>query len=332
MRVCYLCFSTNNHYVGKNLDFETNIYACDDCGLIQNDFVSRRYLDHYYHHKYRQTRREGISNSYLDFMSQRADSQYAFITRYLPEDQSLQAVIDIGAGAGKLIEVFYPGSTLFAVESDQAMIAHLSKNANICVLSESALFEEGHVGKFDLITMSHVFEHINNPIEYLYQLHKILAPNGHVFLEVPNEMEPVVRHHVKKKKIGIGHLFDYSIETLKLMIAKSRLFDIVGIGSYGVSVFDWMKGAKLNNFEENHDGNGVYIRCMLKRRETCNASNVNSYLDAVLQARYAHQFLLEDSIEQLHRELSGKDQRIRDLSAALARIENKIKDYLVDTA
>ena len=330
MRACYLCFSLNNHFVGKNLDFDTDIFVCDDCGLIQNDFVSSRYLDQYYHKKYRQIRREFIRESYLELMAQRAASQQDFINLHLPDDQSLNVVLDIGAGAGKLIETFHPASSLFAVESDQDMIAHLAKNPNICVLPESSLFEQTNVGKFDLVTMSHVFEHINNPIDYLYKLHKILAPNGHVFIEVPNEIEPVVRHHIKIKKKGIGHLFNYTEESFQLMIAKSRLFDIVSIGNYGVGVFDWMKGAKLNNFHENRNGDGVWIRCLLKRRNAENTSNVYSYLDAVLQGRYAHQYLIEAEVEQLRRESSQKHQIIRDLLTVLDPVLPEADPVLIE--
>jgi SAM-dependent methyltransferase len=261
-------------------------------------------------------------------MAQRASSQNAYIKRHLSDNHALKNVLDIGAGAGKLIETFLPGSAIFAVESDQTMTTHLNMHPSICVVPESRIFENNHVGKFDLITMSHVFEHINNPIEYLYQLHKILVYNGHLFLEVPNEPEPVIRHHIKRKKKGVGHLFDYTIDTLKLMIAKSGLFDIVDIASYGVSVFDWMDGAKLNNFQENHEGDGVYIRCMLKRREVDNAYIESGYMDAVLQSRYANQFLLESKIEALHYEMSQKDQRIRRLSMALERIEGSLGSHL----
>ena len=179
--ICYLCHSENTAFVGRNLDFDTEIFVCGNCGLIQNDFISKSYLDGYYHHRYREQRREAITEKYLNFMHRRGASQHEFIKEHLPSGASMGTVLDIGASAGKLLEMFLPSSRVFAVESDAAMVAHMRNNPAIVVLEDEILFSRENHEAFDLIAMSHVFEHINNPLEYLYQLHKILAKDGLVF-------------------------------------------------------------------------------------------------------------------------------------------------------
>jgi 2-polyprenyl-3-methyl-5-hydroxy-6-metoxy-1,4-benzoquinol methylase len=307
MHVCYLCFSDKTHFIGNNLDFETNIYICIDCGLIQNDFVSSAYLDQYYHIKYRQIRKESITENYLNFMSLRAESQYKFISNNLRADKCINNVIDIGASAGKLLEKFEVSGNIFAVESDQAMIEYMAKNSKIKIIDNKLLFDNENLKNFDMITMSHVFEHINNPIMYLYNLHKILSDNGYVFIEVPNEPAHLVAHNVKVKKKGIGHLFDYTIATLSAMICHTKLFEIIKISTYSVSVIDYINGASLRNFEENKQGDGIHIRCLLRKLDHSADISAYKYIDSVLQSRYANHYILESKIASLEADLKLKN-------------------------
>lgn len=289
--ICYLCFSENSGFIGRNVDFDTDIYVCNNCGLIQNDFVSILYLDKYYHKKYRDVRKEVISDKYLEFMSLRAASQNNFIFKNLPPDISIGSVLDIGASAGKLLETFKNQATLYAVESDSTMREYMQKTGLISVIDDSELFAGNN--KFDLITMSHVFEHINNPLEYLYRLHKIVACGGYVFMEIPNEPVHLVSHNVLKKKKGIGHLFDYTIDTFKQMIDKSNLFDVISLATYSVSVDDYLKGASIRNFEENKTGDGIHIRAILKSKDFVRSKQEHAYIDAVLQNQYRKQLVAE---------------------------------------
>lgn len=289
--ICYLCFSENSGFIGRNVDFDTDIYVCNNCGLIQNDFISILYLDKYYHKKYRDVRKEVISDKYLEFMSLRAASQNNFISKNLPPDISIGSVLDIGASAGKLLETFKNQATLYAVESDSTMREYMQKTGLISVIDDSELFAGNN--KFDLITMSHVFEHINNPLEYLYRLHKIVACGGYVFMEIPNEPVHLVSHNVLKKKKGIGHLFDYTIDTFKQMIDKSNLFDVISLATYSVSVDDYLKGASIRNFEENKTGDGIHIRAILKSKDFVRSKQEHAYIDAVLQNQYRKQLVAE---------------------------------------
>ena len=289
--VCYLCFSENTGYIGRNIDFDTNIYICNNCGLIQNDFISNLYLDSYYHKKYRMIRKESIREKYLEFMTLRANSQNKFIVKNIPSATTMNSVLDIGASAGKLLETFKNQAKLYAVEPDLAMQEYMQRTGFISLIDDSQLFS-GNI-KFDLITMSHVFEHINNPLEYLYRLHKIVANGGFIFMEIPNEPIQLVSHHVRINKKGIGHLFDYTIDTFRQMIAKSNLFDVVALATYSVSVEDYLNGASPVNFDENKKGDGVSIRALLQRRDVAIAPTEHRYIDAVLQGHYKRQLASE---------------------------------------
>jgi len=258
--------------------------------LIQNDFVSSLYLDSYYHKKYREIRKESISDKYLEFMALRAASQNKFIVKNISKIINISSVLDIGASAGKLLETFKDQAALYAVESDLVMRDFMRQTGFISIIDESELFANN---KYDLITMSHVFEHINNPLEYLYRLHKIVSQDGFVLIEIPNEPVHLVTHNVDKKRKGIGHLFDYTIDTFKQMIAKSNLFDVVALTTFSVSVDEYIKGASIRNFEENEKGDGIHIRALLQRKSFLNSMQEHHYIDAALQNQYRKQLIAE---------------------------------------
>ncbi|MCP3928221.1 MAG: class I SAM-dependent methyltransferase [Bacteroidetes bacterium] len=260
---CYFCCSSKTTILGVNLDFNTNIYKCDDCELIQNDCVSSQCLQEYYRKEYRQARKEVITEAYLEFMTSRAVSQREFVTSVVKGKMS--DVLDIGAGAGKLIEQFIDKDTnTYAIESDSAMALYISKNSQIHLLNGNKLLARER--RFDLIMMSHVFEHVNNPIHYLSQLGTLLKEEGYLFIEVPYEPEEVISHHLKQGKRGIGHLFDYTTNTLKKMISRVSLFEIITLATYGINIEEYIKGESIKNFDINTSGKGIFIRVILKKR------------------------------------------------------------------
>lgn len=317
--VCYLCFSENSGRIGMNADFNTDIFICNDCGLIQNNFVSHFYLGDYYHKRYRETRREAISDKYLQFMSLRAYSQHEFIAKSLPDVDRLGGILDIGASAGKLLGTFKGQAVLHAVESDPDMVRYLEGLGTVSVLDESVVFSREFRSSFDLVTLSHVFEHINNPLEYLYRLSTILSDGGYVFMEVPNEPIELVTHHVKKKKRGIGHLFDYTIDTLNRMVERSGIFDVLAMRTYSVSIAEYLNGSSIRNFEENPSGNGIHIRCLLKKRPSASIpQEQHRYIDAVLQTQYRRQLLNE---RRLMLAVQGVERVQRGLSDLRARLK-----------
>jgi len=300
--ICYMCYSDNTTTLGQDSDFTTDIYKCNDCGLIQNDFVSNIYLKNYYAKRYREIRKETITDKYLEFMTLRAKSQKEFIIKNLDKKKKLNSILDIGAGAGKLIEEFISKDIkTYAIESDETMIKHMSKNININIINFNNLFDEENYQKFDLIMMSHVFEHINNPIEYLYKLYKIIKEDGYLFIEVPNETEELVSHYIKNKKRGVGHLFNYTVDTLEKLLLKSGLFELVSFDSFGIDVGEYIKGGALKEFSLNSSANGVYLRFLLKVKKNIskNEQLEYKYIDTALENRYLVQLKLEKTIKEI---------------------------------
>lgn len=87
-------------------------------------------------------------------------------------------------------------------------------------------------GGFDVITLLHVLEHVMNPNAFLGKLHELLAPEGLLYVMVPNEgnlssacKSLLSRARLKKrvfKHLSPGHhLYFYTRSTLPALLAKN---------------------------------------------------------------------------------------------------------------
>ncbi len=98
-------------------------------------------------------------------------------------------VMDIGAGDGTLLRLFQaggvPATNLTGIDIDEKAVAGLrTQGFNGAVArAEEMNFPPN---SFDLITISHVIEHVADPRLVMQQAFKALAPGGVIWLETPN--------------------------------------------------------------------------------------------------------------------------------------------------
>ena len=89
-------------------------------------------------------------------------------------------------------------------------------------------------GKFDVITLFHTFEHLNNPRKWLDKFSKHLVKGGHLIIEVPNANDVLLELYENKKFADFtywsAHLFLYTIKSLSMLINECGRYDIVSSG------------------------------------------------------------------------------------------------------
>lgn len=93
-------------------------------------------------------------------------------------------LLDIGCGQGNLLfqaQYKLPGWKLYGYEQ-QKRDEH-SAIQNICDMYYGDI--ENIQGKFNIITLLHVLEHIPEPVEFLKKLHPLLAHDGYLIIQVP---------------------------------------------------------------------------------------------------------------------------------------------------
>jgi 2-polyprenyl-3-methyl-5-hydroxy-6-metoxy-1,4-benzoquinol methylase len=112
------------------------------------------------------------------------DSKYRYLPRAFKGGQ--RRVLDIGCGNGEwLLLAREAGWTAVGSDPDpvaQAGVAELGLE----VRQGGAEAWEDQPGSFDAISMSHVIEHVHDPVDTLRRAFEMLRPGGQLFIECPN--------------------------------------------------------------------------------------------------------------------------------------------------
>jgi SAM-dependent methyltransferase len=175
----------NREYTGADAQAEphlfTNVVECRNCGFIytnpQINGIEFLEAEHYNNPEtYQSDAGENVAQMYLH--------RVAFIKNFVPQG----SLLDVGAGKGEFVAAAAEnGFQAVGVEPSPRFCQFAEEHFNATVyngLLETCAELKGR--KFDVITLHHVFEHVENPHELLENLKDFLNRDGIVYLEVPN--------------------------------------------------------------------------------------------------------------------------------------------------
>lgn len=136
-------------------------------------------------------------------------------------------VLDFGCGfGGFLSKIKNAAKTAVGVELSEVERNYLNERGIMC---ERAL--DDVEGKFDVITLFHVFEHLQNPQEWLLKFNEKLSPGGKLVIEVPNANDVLLSRYENEKFADFtywsAHLVLYTTESLESLIKRVGGFEIV---------------------------------------------------------------------------------------------------------
>lgn len=139
---------------------------------------------------------------------------------YLPEQGKL---LDVGASRGIFLNAARKEKwDVHGLEAGADAIAHANKTYGIAI--EHGTLESTPVpeNSFDCIHLSHVLEHMHNPIENLTKIYRSLRPGGVLVVEVPYEFgdlfdrfrELLLRRPRTPNTVPSSHLYFFTRRTL----------------------------------------------------------------------------------------------------------------------
>ena len=106
--------------------------------------------------------------------------------RQMPRAWPGASLLDLGCGNGHFLELAHSaGWQVVGVDPDpKAVAVARSRGLDVCVGGIDVL--DPAERQFDMITLSHVIEHVRNPITVIEVCHRLLRANGRIWLETPN--------------------------------------------------------------------------------------------------------------------------------------------------
>ncbi len=135
--------------------------------------------------------------------------------------------MDIGASAGVLLQAFQEayGCEVTGVEPGDAYRAFAAKQGLAMFPSLPELVEH-RPERFDLVSLSHVLEHLPEPVATLQTIRRdLLTPDGVLLLEVPN--------FYAHDSYELAHLACYTPHTLREVVGQAG-FDTLRMVRHGV--------------------------------------------------------------------------------------------------
>jgi len=184
-------------------------------GLIRNDPVpSTGELDAFYAEKYRL-----IYKGNARPRKRQALRNFKGAANYICQNYDIisrcRRTLDIGSGSGEFLFLLRAlGGDGIGIEPSQSYSEFCRDEYGLSVATASlqeSLFEEA---SFDFIRMSHVLEHLNDPIRYIRMVSRWLQPNGVLYIEVPN----IERYCAAKSSGGLfhfAHIYNFNPWTLR---------------------------------------------------------------------------------------------------------------------
>lgn len=251
-RYCTICGNRGNNRVYQvkermlNRGEQFNYLLCSRCGTLQLidsvDDMGQYYKNNYYAYKKKANesnikilKKRFKSWVYLNFVSQeKADNsflgselQWLYPLKGLRLKKNSK-ILDIGCGSGawleQLNELGY--NRLYGIDKFAPDFA--SKKFHFI---QGDIFNAENIGGYDLITLHHSFEHMENPLDILGKIRNLLAVDGRVIIRIP------VMGRVAWKQYGTDwyqidaprHLYIYSEKAIKHMCEKAGLevFEVV---------------------------------------------------------------------------------------------------------
>ena len=236
---CPICNSSKTSKAFDAVDhFSTKetfpICDCTSCGFrFTNNFPSEDSIGRYYdspdYISHSDSKTGLINRLYHFFRKQMLKKKIDLVSKYVvPRQKDNIRLLDIGSGTGYFLNAAKErGYAVTGIEKDSNARDYAITNFGLDVKDEQSLWALKDES-FDVITLWHVLEHLDNLNEVVDKIKSILKPNGVMILALPNH-----NSHDAKKYKGYWaaydvprHLWHFTPDSVEKLLSKHQ-FNII---------------------------------------------------------------------------------------------------------
>ena len=221
---CILCNGMLDEY-SKESNLDLSINHCKNCNLYISgntkqeviEKVSELYKGDYWNEHNSET---SINSEYTDVDSQGKRRNWVSQFLYTKQYITGKTLLEIGVGAGQSILWFEEeGFDVSGIEPDGRNVSMINKVLKRGKVAETSVEGFSSDKVFDVIWMSHVLEHLIEPVRFLKKIRNNLKKSGIFFIEVPNcEYEPMLQSSIEKNP----HLYHFTKKALTKMVEQTE--------------------------------------------------------------------------------------------------------------
>lgn len=257
-----------------------SVYICDECHVgvtiprPSDKELSILYSADMYRNKTGRRFNNVVENCIYKFRKLRVNRIKSFLNK--------GNLLDIGCGRGLFLHLMQnEGFTVKGIEFNKEIANYVKKTYDIDVVwgdYDKWMFNES---TFDIITMFHVLEHLQQPYEMLMNCHKLLKENGLLIISVPNlySLQGLVGKYNWLHLDIPYHLYHFTEKGLIKMLKKTQ-FKIIKIIRFDAeyNIFGWLQTLmNIIGFEKN------FLFNILKNSDIKQSKlKLNSYIKLVI--------------------------------------------------
>jgi len=228
----YLCLNGNNNSMKclhqNNLQLlnhyqKAKIYFCPACRLIFSEKLLKQFKPTEIYKNYYKNEMAGRFGFGLEIIIKLFRLYRAFkIFTICPKAKN---ILDIGSGRGYTLyflkKIFnYQRTAGTQIEPNAYKFS--KEKLNLEIYNRDLLDMTFSKESFDIISLWHVFEHLQNPETYLETIHNLLKPSGKLLIEIPN-YDSWTRKFCGYFWLGLDldyHLTFFNYQTLSNLLKK----------------------------------------------------------------------------------------------------------------
>lgn len=190
------------------------------------------------------------------------DVMYPFMMRSFVPFFKQGNLLELGPFKGQFTKLFLPYfDDITCVEASDMAVAVAKKNLGDKVKIHNSLFEDVKLPKkYNNVVMTHVLEHVDDPIRVLKRINdEWLSEDGRLFLVCPNANAPsrqiavkmgIISHNtaITDSEKAHGHKVTYTFDTLESEVKKAGLKVVYRSGIFfkALANFQWDKILKAD--------------------------------------------------------------------------------------
>jgi 2-polyprenyl-3-methyl-5-hydroxy-6-metoxy-1,4-benzoquinol methylase len=210
---------------------------CEKCGFIYGDTnVTQAILDDYYENlsKY-EDKTISTGGGYTIHDKNRLKSAAEYIAAKF-DDKEIK-IVDIGCAIGGLLEQLRNQGFINLTGIDPSIsCVEITQSEKNCNCYHSSLFNiEEKFGKYDLVILSHVWEHILDLNIAIKSIEKILKPNGYIYIECPNAMLYREIIHAPFQEFNTEHINHFTEQSFKNFFGINN-YSCIDIGNRVIQI------------------------------------------------------------------------------------------------
>lgn len=199
---------------------------CLGCGMLRNDPVpSAEDLSTFYRTVYRE-RYKGAARPRRRQVWRNLERLQSHFVTYADIYKRKGDWLDLGSGSGEFTYLSNRiGARMTAVEPHRGYAAYCRETLGLTV--QNVTLEECQFAgpTFDLIRLSHVLEHMRDPVSALRQLAGWLRPGGVLYIEVP-DIERDAQHKMRGRMFHFGHIHNFNPVLLRHTAGLAGLVEL----------------------------------------------------------------------------------------------------------